>query len=166
MKKLINKYKGIALLAIITLALLPRTGLAQNEKDEKTAAISNMVATRNYVFKAQTAMPSTGTTRQLTNDFDLQVSKDTIISDLPYFGRTYTVPINPSESPLRFTSTKFEYAVSNKKKGGWNINITPKDVQAPSQLTLTIFDNGSASLTVTSYNRSSISFTGYVTDKK
>ena len=165
MKNAITKYKSIALLVIITLALLPGTGLAQNKKDKK-AAITNMVEAQNYVFKAQTALPSIGNTRQLTYDFDLQVSKDSVISDLPYFGRAYSAPINPAESPLHFTSTKFDYAVTTKKKGGWNINITPKDVQDPRQLTLTIFDNGSASLTVTSYNRQPISFNGYVTSKK
>jgi hypothetical protein len=165
MKNAITKYKGLALLVIITLSLLPRTGLAQNKKDKK-AAVTEMVEARNYVFKAQTALPSTGNTRQLTYDFDLRVSQDSVISDLPYFGRAYTASINPTESPLRFTSTKFEYAVTNKKKGGWDINITPKDVQDPKQLTLTIFDNGSASLTVISYNRQPISFNGYVTTKK
>jgi len=165
MKNATIKYKSIALLLITALAFLPRTGFAQNKKD-KQAAVTNMVATRNYVFKAQTALPSIGTSRQLSYDFDLRVSKDTVVSDLPYFGRAYSAPVNPNESPLHFTSTKFDYAVANKKKGGWDITITPKDVQDPKQLTLTIFDNGSASLTVTSYNRQPISYNGYVTSKK
>ncbi|MCS3794954.1 hypothetical protein GGD38_000292 [Chitinophagaceae bacterium OAS944] len=56
--------------------------------------------------------------------------------------------------------------MSNRKKGGWNVTITPKDVQDPRQLTMSIFDNGTASVVVTSYNRQPISFNGYVTDKK
>lgn len=166
MKNEITKYKSIALLVIIALALLPGTGLAQNKKEKKAAAITNMVEARNYVFKAQTALPSSGNTRQLTYDFDLRISKDTVISDLPYFGRAYAAPINPAESPLHFTSTTFDYAVADRKKGGWDITITPKDAQDPKKLTLTVFDNGSASLTVTSYNRQPISFNGYVTSKK
>ncbi|WP_375303724.1 DUF4251 domain-containing protein [Niastella sp. OAS944] len=125
-----------------------------------------MVEAQNYVFKAQSALPTGGATRQLTGDFDLRISKDTILSDLPYFGRAFTAPLNPSEGPLRFTSTDFQYAVSNRKKGGWNVTITPKDVQDPRQLTMSIFDNGTASVVVTSYNRQPISFNGYVTDKK
>jgi hypothetical protein len=153
-------------LAIIAISLLPVTGLAQNKKEKKAAEIKNIVEARNYVFKAQTALPTSGNTRQLTSDFDLQVSKDTIVSDLPYFGRAYTAPLNPSEGPLRFTSTDFQYIATDRKKGGWNITITPKDLQDPRQLTMSIFENGTASVVVTSYNRQPISFNGYVTSKK
>ncbi|OQP62667.1 hypothetical protein A3860_27025 [Niastella vici] len=153
-------------LAIIAFAFLPFTAMAQNKKEDKKAEIKNIVEARNFVFKAQTALPSSGNARQLTYDFDLTVSKDTIISDLPYFGRAYTAPLNPSVGPLNFTSTDFHYKVTDRKKGGWVINITPKDQQDPKQFTLNIFDNGSASVVVTSYNRQPISFNGYVTAKK
>jgi hypothetical protein len=152
-------------LAIIAFLCLPALGWAQNKKDRK-AEIKRIVEAQNYVFKAQTALPIAGATRQLTSDFDLQVSKDTIVSDLPYFGRAYTAPLNPSEGPLQFTSTDFQYTVSNNKKGGWNITITPKDRTDPRELIMTIFDNGSASMVVNSNNRQPISFHGYVTSKK
>ena len=159
-------FKTAFLLAITAIALFPQTGLAQNKKEKKAAAIKSMVEAQNYVFKAQTALPTSGSTRQLTTDFDLRVSKDTIISDLPYFGRAYTAPLNPAEGPLRFTSTNFQYTSTPKKKGGWDIVITPRDLQDPRQLTISIFDNGSASVVVTSYNRQPISFNGYITAKK
>lgn len=165
MKNNIISWKTISLLVVIALALFPQTGLAQHKKDKK-AAIKNIVEARNYVFKAQTALPASGSTRQLTSDFDLRISKDTIISDLPYFGRAYTAPLNPAEGPLRFTSTDFQYTATPKKKGGWDITITPKDLQDPRQLTLSVFDNGTASVVVTSYNRQPISFNGYVTAKE
>jgi hypothetical protein len=166
MKNKVIQYSRYFWVAIIAFALFPVTVMAQSKKENKKAQIKNIVEARNYVFKAQTALPSSGSTRQLTSDFDLRISKDTIISDLPYFGRAYTAPLNPSEGPLRFTSTDFQYSVSNRKKGGWDVVITPKDVQDPRQLTMSIFDNGSASVVVTSYNRQPISFNGYVTAKK
>lgn len=166
MKNEIIKYKSIALLAIIAIALLPGTGFAQQAKKDKKAEIKNMVEARNYVFKVQTVLPSSGRTRQLTSDYDLRVSKDTVLSQLPYFGRAYSAPVNPTQSPLEFTSTKFEYTSTERKKGGWDITIAPKDIQDPRQLTLTVFDNGNASLTVTSTNRQPISFNGYVTSKQ
>jgi hypothetical protein len=165
MKKVIT-YSRICWLAIIAFAFLPITSLAQQNKKDKKAEIKQIIEARNFVFKAQTALPTAGSVRQLTSDFDLQVTKDTIISDLPYFGRAFTPPLNPSEGPLRFTSTNFQYMVSNKKKGGWDITITPKDLQDPRQLTMSVFENGSASVMVTSYNRQPISFNGYVTAKR
>jgi hypothetical protein len=153
-------------LAIIAFICLPGIGWAQQHKIDKKAEIKKIVEAQNYVFKAQTALPTAGATRQLTSDYDLRISKDTIISDLPYFGRAYTAPLNPSEGPLQFTTTKFQYMVSNNKKGGWNISITPKDLTDPRELIMTIFDNGSASVVVNSNNRQPISFNGYVTAKK
>ena len=163
--KNIIKYSRLLWLVIIALALFPVTVAAQNKKDKKEQ-IKSIVEAQNYVFKAQSALPTSGATRQLTGDFDLRISKDTIVSDLPYFGRAYTAPLNPSEGPLRFTSTDFQYSIANRKKGGWEVTITPKDVHDPRQLTISIFDNGSASVIVTSYNRQPISFNGYVTAKK
>ena len=153
-------------LAIIGSICLFTPGMAQQQKKDKKAEIKNIVEAQNYVFKAQTALPTGGSTRQLTSDYDFQVSKDTIVSDLPYFGRAYTAPLNPSEGPLQFTSTKFQYTVSNNKKGGWIVNIAPNDVNDPRELIITIFDNGSASVVVNSTNRQPISFNGYVTSKK
>lgn len=165
MKNNVIKYSRLFWLAIIAFALFPITGAAQNKKDKK-AQIKSIVEAQNYVFKAQSALPTSGATRQLTSDYDLRISKDTILSDLPYFGRAYTAPLNPSEGPLRFTSTDFQYSVTNRKKGGWDVTITPKDVQDPRQLNMSIFDNGTASVIVTSYNRQPISFNGYVTARK
>jgi len=153
-------------LAIIAFICLPGIGLAQQQKKDRKAEIKTMVESQNYVFKAQTALPTAGAIRQLTSDFDLRVSKDTIVSDLPYFGRAYTAPLNPSEGPLEFTTTKFQYTMSNNKKGGWNVTIAPKDVTDPRELIMTIFDNGSASVIVNSNNRQPISFNGYITSKK
>lgn len=166
MKDHIIKSSTIVWLLLTAFAFVPRTGWAQDHKKDKKAKIKALVEAQHYVFKAQTALPMAGTTRQLTSDFDLQVSKDTIVSDLPYFGRAYTAPLNPAEGPLHFTSTKFDYIKSMNKKGGWNITIIPKDLQDPRQLTLTIFDNGTASVMVNSYNRQAISFNGYITSKR
>ena len=153
-------------LAILVFTCLPGIGLAQQQKKDRNAEIKKIVEAQNYVFKAQTALPTAGTTRQLTSDYDLRISKDTVVSDLPYFGRAFTAPLNPSEGPLQFTTTKFQYMVSNNKKGGWNVSITPKDLTDPRELIMTIFDNGSASVVVNSNNRQPISFNGYVTAKK
>lgn len=164
MKPLITRYKKAALILFAIAGMLPAALQAQN-KEDKEAKVKDMVTAQNYVFKAQTAIPSSGQTRQLTTDFDMRISKDSIISYLPYFGRAYTAPVNPSEGPLNFTSTKFDYKVTERKKGGWEVIITPKDHQDTQQMALSIFENGSAALTVTSNNRQSIAFNGYITDK-
>ena len=165
MKYTLTSLKRTLLLLLVTAVVLPATVWTQNKKN-KTTDIKNIVEARNYTFVAQTVLPSAGGSRQLTTDFDLQVAKDTIMSNLPYFGRGYSAPINPAQGPLEFTSTNFDYKVTTNKKGGWDIVITTKDQQDRKQLTLSVFNNGNASASVISNNQQPISFTGYVKARK
>ena len=144
-------------------ALLHAQSTKADKQAEKTAAIKNMVDSQSYVFKAQSAMPMSGRTRQLTSDYDLKVTRDRIVSYLPYFGRAYTAPIDPSQGGIQFTSKDFDYTVTPRKKGGWDVLIKPKDYRDVQQMSLNITENGYASLQVTSTNRQAISFSGYVT---
>ncbi|SFD90551.1 protein of unknown function [Chitinophaga sp. CF118] len=153
---------------LITLILLSSSGLhAQKKDDLKKEAIEQMVTSHNYVFKAQTVLPTGAVpNRQLTAEYDLQVSPDTIICYLPYFGRAYTAPMDPTKGGIKFTSTKFDYKETQRKKGGWDILIKPHDTQDASQLSLSISSTGYASLQVISNNRQPISFSGYIDKKK
>ncbi|MEJ7674164.1 MAG: DUF4251 domain-containing protein [Chitinophagaceae bacterium] len=95
----------------------------------------------------------------------LPVSKDTVISYLPFFGRGYIAPISPSDVDFDFTSTKFTNTTTTANRG-WNVSIKPKDQTYLRELYFRIFDNASASLNITSLDRSSISFEGYITERK
>lgn len=160
--------RGIMALLVVSL-VSATTLMAQNEKSdkkaEKAAAVKAMIDAQRYVFKAQTANPMRGRTMQLTSDYTVRVSKDTVIADLPYFGRAYSAPIDPSKGGIQFNSTKFDYKLETIKKG-WQITIKPTDGGDVQQFFFTIFNNGSASLQVTSTNRTPISFNGYVVERK
>lgn len=154
----------------LVVSLLAATGLqAQDDKAskkaEKEAAVKAMVEAQRYVFKPQSANPQRGRTMQLTTEYTVKVSKDTIVSDLPYFGRAFSAPIDPTKGGIQFNSTKFDYQQIPIKKG-WQITIKPTDVSDVQQFFLTIFNNGSATLQVTSTNRTPISFNGYVVERK
>jgi len=138
---------------------------AQGSKDKqatKEARIKNWVDSQAYTFKAQSAMPMSGNTRQLTSDYDLKVTKTSVVSYLPYFGKAYSAPLNTSGGGIQFTSKDFSYTSTPKKKGGWDILIKPKDYRDVQQMSLSITESGYASLQVTSTNRQAISFSGYI----
>src|SRR4051812_10006074 len=105
-----RSYIAITLLLILTSFF---SGFAQQTKEEKKqqeyAQIQNLVNSKNYVFVAQTVLPLGGRVRNLTSPYDLKVAGDTVISDLPYFGRAFVAPIDPAEGGIRFTSTNFSY---------------------------------------------------------
>ncbi len=146
------------------LALLMFIGQSNRSyaQDNKEAAIKNLVDSQNYVFVAQTVLPLSGRTRQLTSDYDMKVTKTSIVCDLPYFGRAYQAPIDPTQGGIHFTSKDFEYTTVPGKKQGWTITIKPKDYKDIQQMTLGISSSGYASLQVTSTNRQPISFNGII----
>lgn len=126
--------------------------------------IKAIVPARTYVFRAQSVLPMSGRTRQVTGDgYELIVSKDTVNSYLPYFGRAYSAPIDPSRGGVEFISTNFEYNEAPRKDGGWEITIKPRDNRDVQQMFLSVSENGYASLQVTSNNRSPISYNGIIT---
>ena len=120
-----------------------------------------MVSSGRFIFKAQSANPMTGNNVQLTADYDLKVSPDSLVAFLSYFGRAYT--INPNaEGGIKFTSTDFEYKSKQKRKKGWEISINPRDTREVRQMSLSVSPNGYATLQVISNNRQPISFYGYL----
>ncbi|RPE08753.1 DUF4251 domain-containing protein [Chitinophaga lutea] len=136
-------------------------------KTSKSDKIRQLVQSRNYVFQAQSVFPMRGRTRQIGGEgYDVSVSKDTVNSYLPYFGRAYTAPLDPSKGGIQFLSKDFEYTEKPGKRGGWDITISPKDVRDVQQLFLSVSEDGYASLQVTSVNRQPISFNGIITEKR
>jgi len=162
------KYSRFLLIFFLLLFAFSHEGIAQQNKKSvsKKAAVKNMIDSQQFVFEAQSVTPLRGNFRSLTSSYDVTVTKDSLRSYLPYFGRAFNPPYNPSASPLDFTSTKFSYSFSSRKKNVWNIIIKPKDNSEIQQYLFTVFDNGRASLNVTSTSRDPILFNGYVREKQ
>ncbi len=160
--------KNLKCLLIIALIALNLHTTAQTTRKEKKAAkeaaIKQNVDNRNYTFIANTVLPLRGHTRYLTSEYDLRITKDSVIAYLPYFGQAYfDVAYNdPDKAGIKFTSTHFSYVVNEKKKNGWEIVIKPTDVRNTNSLVLNISTDGYASLSVNSTNRDFITFDGYL----
>ena len=163
----ISGIKGImvSLLAIGVMSLGSAQDTTKITANSKATFIQTLVDSQNFVFVPQLLSTMRGTTRQLTSYYDISVSRDTIISYLPYFGRAHMSPADPANVGFDFTSTNFEYSKNANKKGGWDILIKPKDNTTAQQLMFRIFDNGSASLSITSSDRDAISYQGYIKER-
>jgi hypothetical protein len=133
------------------------------EKEAQAAAIRNAMETFEFRFDATRALPTGFRTVNLSPVFDVRVSPDTVQVNLPFFGRAFRAPMNPSESPYRFTSTNFDYNVtSGRRAGNWLVQITFKDVHRQVIFNFDIWENGSASLNIRDIDRQSISFQGNI----
>jgi hypothetical protein len=162
--------KNLFILLLIVSAGLSAASAQTSSKDKKAAkvaAIKSDIESKRYTFLANEMIPQGGGSRQLDYGYDVRVTPDSVISFLPYFGRAYfDVPYNPTDGGIKFTSTNFDYKAVEKKKGGWEITIKPKDVKNLTSMVLYISPNGYASLNVTSFNRDFITFYGNLKEKE
>ena len=148
--------------AVILSGIAACKSIQSLSKEEKIVLVKDKIDSQKYSFEVRTALPTSGRSVNLTTGgYTLHVNNDSIIAYLPYFGRAYVAPINPSEGGIKFTSTNFNYK-STLNKNGYNINIKTFDTQGKTILNLSIFDNGKGSLTVTDNNRQPISFYGEI----
>ena len=140
-------------LIVLLVALAPITGNSQT-------AVKDMIESKRFVFEAQSMSPVKGSLRTLTPGYTIRVSPDTVVADLPYVGRAYQAGYG-SDGGIKFTATKFEYSVKDKKKG-WTANIETKEVTGSPRLIFSVFENGTARVVVYSNDRESISYSGII----
>lgn len=169
-------------LGIAMLCLLAFNANAQTDK----ATTTKIVNEKNFIFVATSAIPlntnevskilnkmagpPTGSTINLnTDNYDLRITPDSLISYLPFYGRAFNGTSyggSNDESGYKFTSTKFTYETIKGRKKGWNIAIQTKDVKDNVQMNLSISEGGYATLSIVSINKQSITFNGYLKEAK
>lgn len=135
-------------------------------QDSNEASIKGLIDAKRFVVQVQSVSPAKGGLRQLTPGYTFTILPDSIISELPYFGRAYQASINPSDAGIKFMSTDFQYEVKDRKKGGWDLKIRPKDNGKAHQFFITITTAGRASMRVSSSDRESISYNGFIEEVK
>lgn len=131
-------------------------------QDEKKSEIYDLLQSKSFVFKAQTVIPAAGSSRHLTSDYDVRVTPESVVSYLPYFGRAYTAPLDPAKSGHDFTSKDYEYILKERRKGGWELTVKPRDVSDIRTMNFVVFSNGNATLQISSNSKQSISYSGAV----
>jgi hypothetical protein len=154
-----------ALACLYLTGTAPALAQKEDKKAAKEAAITKLIRDKKYVFHVDTSIPMSGRSRRETPGYTLKVQPDKVTAEMPYYGRAYNAGYGSSDAGIRFNSTKFEYKVTDRKKGGWDITIKPTDSKDLQQFNLTVQVNGSATLQVTSNNRQPINFDGYIDEK-
>lgn len=115
------------------------------------------------IFVPQTVYPLGMAARQATSGFELRISKDTINSYLPYFGRAYSADYGSRDGGAQFISSDFGYTESTNEKGERNIVIKPKDNKDVREVKITIYASGYAHVQLAFNQRQSIGYRGQIT---
>src|SRR5215471_6953240 len=111
-----KKWTLLLILALSAFSASYAQDSKQDKKAKQEAQIKQIVDSQHYVFRAQTAYPLGGRTVQLTSDYDLKITKDEVVSYLPYYGRAYSATPGSSDNGLNFTTKSFEYKSTPTKK--------------------------------------------------
>jgi hypothetical protein len=160
--KNMGKIISFSFFALLISILLFSCSSSKNAVKLNSDDIRNMVDSSRFVFVAERVSPLRGRTRYLTSRYDVVVKKDSITCFLPFFGRAFEAPVDPSKGGIQFTSTRFSYNVSPKNNNQWQVTIRPNDYSDVQELFFNIFDNGTATLNVVNTHRDPISFSGHM----
>ena len=166
-----NKMKTIFSLLVLILSLGTTTGFSQDktrreQKEErnleKQKQIEAMVNAKEFVFVPRTALPSGMKQVYLSLDqFYIKFHPDYIDSYMPFYGRAYSGVGYGTDTGLSFKGTPEKFTI--KKEGSiFQINVVVNGETDIFSLFLSVGSEGSASLSISTNNRSSISYQGEV----
>ena len=160
--KPIHTFIRFSIVGLLLSFILFQCTTTKNIEKLTSEDIKSMIDSSRFIFDAERVNPLRGRTRYLTSSYDVVVKKDTVESFLPYFGRAYQAPMDPSKGGIQFTSTDFSYSVQSNSDNKWDVIIKPEDYNDIQEMRFSIFGNGSASLNVTSTHKDPITFTGHI----
>ncbi|MBM6673952.1 DUF4251 domain-containing protein [Marseilla massiliensis] len=149
------------IIAVLTLASCATADkVARDERRrEKAGMVAESIESGRYRVGIRTAYPIRGAAVQVTGDYGLEVSGDSVTVYLPYFGRGYTLPYGGGKG-LNFKALTTEYDVRKMKRGRTRVEFSTRNDEDTYRFTVDVFDNGQVSIDVQPQQRSRISYSG------
>lgn len=139
-----------------------RKQLKEEQKLVKQQQIDSLVTSGTFVFTAQKAFPQGGASVDLTTHPNyMKFFPDSIASDMPFFGRGFSGIGYGGDSGLKFEEKTQEYSLTKAKKE-YRIEVVVKANNDSFHIYLSVSFEGSASLSINSNNRSTISYNGLI----
>ena len=136
--------------------------LKEERKIERQKQTEALVNAREFVFTGNTAFPQGGNSINLTSNTNyVKFHPDRIESELPFYGRAYSGAGYGGDTGMKFDGKPEEYTVTKTKKE-YQIEAVVKGENDTYRILLSVGFEGSASLSIISNNRSSISYSGEI----
>ena len=151
------------IISILMLSFLITSCLSLKTAPETIKEINRKVESKDFTIAVNYANPLRMKPVYLTSEYDLRIKNDSAFAYLPYYGVAYTAPYNSTEGGIKFAEPMSEYKIiPHKKADGWDIRFRVKSKLTVYDFSLTIFNNGSSSISVSSYEKDRINFIGEV----
>lgn len=136
--------------------------LKEEQKIEKQKQIEAMLYAKEFVFNPRTAMPQGYKTVNLTSgSYNIDFKPEFIKSYMPFYGRAYSGVGYGSDGGMKFEGKPEEFSVTKGKKN-YTVLVVVKGDNDTYHISLSVSTSGSATLTIISNNRGSISYSGEI----
>lgn len=134
--------------------------LKEEAKIEKQKQTDTLVNSKTFVFVATMAYPQGYRSVNLAaNPNFIKFTPNLIEGDMPFFGKSYAGSDFGGNGGLKFNGKPEEYSVTKNKKN-YQVTAIVKGENDSYHLFLTVGFEGTASVSINSNNRSSISYSG------
>lgn len=154
-----SQFINISLIVLVIMSSCTLTKTAP----ETISEITHKIESKDFTVAVNYANPFRRRPVYLTSEYDLQIKNDSAFAYLPYFGVAYVAPFNSSEGGIKFAEPMSNYSITpNKKSNGWDIRFKIKSKVSVYDIFMNVFNNGSTTFTVSSYERDMITFNGDV----
>lgn len=137
------------------------------DKEVVASEIREGLMKPDFRFEATYVYPTGFKSMYLSPYYDVEVKSDSVKVYLPYYGRAYKAPMNPTDGGYGFISTDFEYEVEQTgEKGNWRVMLRFNDQGRALSFNFDVYENGSAHLNIIDTDRQPISFSGNLVKNK
>ena len=160
-----NRKKLISILTLFLTLVMFGSCASSAERVAQKAEFARKVKValdkRAFKISVNRMIPMSGSGRNVSYGYSVEVKNDSLFSNLPYFGRAYQVPYGGGKG-LTFDAPIIHYQESQKKNGSRQIDIEVKNEEDTYNYHMTVYDNGSSSINVQAREREGISYSGEV----
>jgi len=152
--------KTIKLTVFLCVALLAG-GCASSSRTNSTTSqeVQQKIESGNYRVDVNMASPRRTRNIPLTSPYWVEIRNDSVFSNLPYYGRAYTIPYGGGQG-LQFDAPIEGYEVNYTSKGNARISFRAKTPEDTYQYSMTVYTNGNSTIQVLMQQRESIGFSG------
>ncbi|MEI6059915.1 MAG: DUF4251 domain-containing protein [Bacteroidota bacterium] len=139
-----------------------RKQIKEEQKLEKQKLVEDMLVSKQFVFKAKSAMSAgAGSVNLINSTYNIAFQLDFIKSYLPFYGTGYNGLGPGGDTGFKFKGKPESFTVQKGKKN----YIVDAEVKADNdvyRISLSVNPGGNANLSISSNHRSSISFSGEI----
>jgi len=138
--------------------------LKKQQQKEDYQKTKNLIDNKDFVFEADWAISYKGKRVNIAGDaYTLILKRDASIAFLPFYGRGYSGAGYGGDGGIKFEVKGVSYdREHNDKKTKTIIRYEVKDKSENYKIILTVYSNGNADLSISSNNRSNMSYDGKI----